>query len=83
MRMRSTPPAISTRAPPSHPASEEQYYDPFNPAARKLYWEQISKELFADGFDGWWLDASEPELNCKWGEYAGFQTAAGPGASVF
>ena len=33
--------------------------------------------------DGWWLDASEPELIGKWGEYRNFQTAGGPGAAVF
>ena len=44
-------------------ANKPQYYDPFNPAARALYWDQMHRELFVDGFDGWWLDASEPELN--------------------
>ena len=39
--------------------------------------------LFADGIDGWWLDASEPELSGKWGEFRNFKTAAGPGAEVF
>ena len=69
--------------PPSHSPTEPQYYDPFKPEARKLYWDQISKELFIDGFDGWWLDASEPELNCHWGEFRDYKTAAGPGAQVF
>ncbi len=60
-----------------------QYYDPFSPAARRIYWRQISRELFADGVDGWWLDASEPELNGQWGQYRDFMTAAGPGFKVF
>jgi alpha-D-xyloside xylohydrolase len=60
-----------------------QWYDPFNPVARKIYWRQISRELFSKGFDGWWLDASEPELGWGWGEYRDFKTAAGPGAKVF
>ncbi len=38
------------------------YYDAFNPDARKMYWNQIDKNLFSKGVDGWWLDASEPEL---------------------
>lgn len=38
------------------------FYDAFNPAARKLYWSQINHKLFSKGVDGWWLDASEPEL---------------------
>ena len=39
--------------------------------------------LFADGIDGWWLDASEPELSSTWGEFRNFTTAAGPGFKVF
>lgn len=38
------------------------YYDAFNPDARKMYWNQVDKNLFSKGVDGWWLDASEPEL---------------------
>lgn len=60
-----------------------QYYDAFNPTARKLYWQQMSRELFADGIDGWWLDASEAELSSAWGEFRNFKTAAGPGYKVF
>jgi alpha-D-xyloside xylohydrolase len=62
---------------------EFQYYDPFNPKARRIYWRQISQELFADGIDGWWLDASEPELSSHWGEFQDFKTALGPGFTVF
>ncbi len=36
-------------------------YDAFNPAARKLYWSQIEKNLFRRGIDAWWMDASEPD----------------------
>lgn len=60
-----------------------QYYDAFNPTARKIYWQQISRELFSDGIDGWWLDASEPELGGRWGQFQDFITAAGPGFKVF
>jgi alpha-D-xyloside xylohydrolase len=66
-----------------YPPGKGQWYDAFNPVARKIYWQQISRSLFADGFDGWWLDASEPELSGKWGEFRDFKTAAGPGANVF
>jgi alpha-D-xyloside xylohydrolase len=38
------------------------FYDAFNPAARKLYWDQIDTALFAKGVDAWWMDASEPDL---------------------
>ena len=37
------------------------YYDAFNPGARKMYWDQINRNLFSKGVDAWWLDASEPE----------------------
>ena len=60
-----------------------QYYDAFNSTARRIYWQQMSRELFADGIDGWWLDASEPELSSTWGEFRNFTTAAGPGFKVF
>ncbi|HXI69681.1 MAG TPA: TIM-barrel domain-containing protein [Verrucomicrobiae bacterium] len=60
-----------------------QYYDAFNPVGRQLYWQQVSNDLFSLGIDGWWLDASEPELNVNWGEYANYATAAGSGATVY
>jgi alpha-D-xyloside xylohydrolase len=40
----------------------DTFYDAFNADARKLFWEQINKPLFAKGVDAWWLDASEPDL---------------------
>lgn len=67
----------------NYPKVESQWYDAFSPVARKIYWHQISTELFSYGFDGWWLDASEPEFNNPWGEFRDFKTAAGPGAKVF
>jgi alpha-D-xyloside xylohydrolase len=60
-----------------------KWYDPFADKGREIYWKQVSGELFSKGFDGWWLDASEPELSGKWGELRTFRTAAGPGAKVF
>lgn len=65
------------------PKKMDKWYDPFNPTGRRIYWEQISKELFSYGFDGWWLDASEPELGGHWGEYRDYKTAAGLGAQIF
>lgn len=63
-------------------ANGEQYYDPFSPAGRRVYWSQLARKLFPYT-DGWWLDASEPELGSRWGEYRDFTTAAGPGKEVF
>jgi alpha-D-xyloside xylohydrolase len=61
---------------PSH------WYDPFTAAGHRLYWQEMSRELFAYGIDGWWLDASEPELSGNVGEYRAYSTGAGPGAKV-
>ena len=51
-----------------YPPGKGQWYDPFSSAAREIYWRQISRQLFAIGIDGWWLDAPEPELSGKWGD---------------
>jgi alpha-D-xyloside xylohydrolase len=66
-----------------YPAGFGQWYDPFSTAARQVYWNEIATNLFNLGIDGWWLDASEPELSGNWGEYGDYSTAAGPGARVF
>ena len=66
-----------------YPPGKGQWYDPFNPNGRRTYWDQILRELFSYGIDGWWLDASEPELSGNWGEFRNYDTAAGPGSTVF
>ncbi len=65
------------------PPGQGRWYDPFNAAARQVYWSQMSEHIFSTGFDGWWFDASEPELSGNWGEFRNYSTAAGPGAEVF
>jgi alpha-D-xyloside xylohydrolase len=45
------------------PGFENTFYDPFNPGARKMFWDQIDRELNAKGFDAWWLDATEPDMH--------------------
>lgn len=35
-------------------------YDPYNPAARDIYWKYL-KVVFALGLDAWWMDSSEPD----------------------
>jgi alpha-D-xyloside xylohydrolase len=35
-------------------------YDPYNPAARDVYWKYL-KGLWSLGIDGWWMDSSEPD----------------------
>ena len=59
------------------------YYDAFKADARALYWQQMNAALFTKGVDGWWLDATEPELNGNWGEFRTSQTSVGPGALVY
>jgi alpha-D-xyloside xylohydrolase len=59
---------------------ENQWYDAFSADARRVYWRQISDHLFKIGFDGWWLDGTEPELSLKWGELRDLRTAMGRGA---
>lgn len=39
------------------------YYNPFDSRGRAVYWDQMNRNLFAKGVDGWWLDASEPEIS--------------------
>jgi alpha-D-xyloside xylohydrolase len=65
------------------PKGQGKWYDPFGEVGRRVYWRQISDQLFKLGIDGWWQDASEAELSGKWGEFRNFKTAAGPGAAVF
>ncbi|HVW21201.1 MAG TPA: TIM-barrel domain-containing protein [Opitutaceae bacterium] len=69
--------------PSVYPKGQNRWYDAFNPRARRIYWRQISESLFRLGIDGWWLDASEPELSGKWGEFRQQMTAAGPAAEVY
>lgn len=65
------------------PAGRGKWYDPFNTDARRVYAGEIMKDLFSLGVDAWWLDASEPELSGKWGEFRDFETGMGSGALVY
>jgi len=60
--------------------NSERFYDAFNPGARDLYWRLMRDQIYAKGFDAWWLDASEPEVNML--ELRKAKTAAGLGAQV-
>lgn len=35
-------------------------YDPYNPAARDIYWKHL-KAMHDLGIDAWWMDSSEPD----------------------
>jgi alpha-D-xyloside xylohydrolase len=35
-------------------------YDPYNPAARDIYWKYL-EQMYKLRLDGWWMDSSEPD----------------------
>ena len=39
------------------------FYDAFNPAAGKLFWQLVKENLYAKGIDAWWMDAPEPDIH--------------------
>jgi alpha-D-xyloside xylohydrolase len=63
---------------PGETQAKEDWADLFNPKAQELFWSEMSRELFQDGLDGWWLDASEPEGDAL----KGVTTNLGPGEFV-
>ncbi|HPT44009.1 MAG TPA: glycoside hydrolase family 31 protein [Paludibacteraceae bacterium] len=38
------------------------FYDAYAEGARKLFWKQMKGSLYDKGFDAWWMDASEPNV---------------------
>ena len=69
------------------PGYANSFYDPYLPAARDLYWKQMSDSFSGMGFDGWWLDSVEPDMHSNLDiperTLRMGPTAAGPGAYVF
>jgi len=48
------------------PKSGVKPYDPYNPEARKIYWDYLNKGVFSFNTDAWWLDSTEPDhINVK------------------
>lgn len=45
------------------PGYANSFYDPYLPAARDLYWKQMSDSFAGMDFDGWWLDSVEPDMH--------------------
>ncbi|HYC87273.1 MAG TPA: TIM-barrel domain-containing protein [Chryseosolibacter sp.] len=66
---------------------ESTFYDPFNPAAGRLFWQQIDTKLNSIGVDAWWLDATEPDMHSNLSleerKKNMSPTALGPGAKYF
>ena len=50
------------------PGYVSTFYDPYSEEAQDLFWKQIEKKLFSKGFDAWWLDATEPDLQSNLSE---------------
>jgi alpha-D-xyloside xylohydrolase len=44
------------------PGYVSTFYDPYSKGARDLFWKQIDEHLFSKGFDAWWLDCTEPDI---------------------
>lgn len=69
------------------PGYANSFYDAYLPAARDLYWRQISDKMRDKDFDGWWLDSVEPDMHSNLDiaerTLRMGPTAAGPGALVF
>ncbi|MCL9997925.1 MAG: DUF5110 domain-containing protein [Erythrobacter sp.] len=64
------------------------FYDPYDPEARALYWQQVKDALFPQGFDAWWMDATEPDWHSNLSvEERAYQmtspTTGVPGAAIF
>jgi alpha-D-xyloside xylohydrolase len=38
------------------------FYDAYSEGARRLFWSQLEEHLYPLGIDGWWMDASEPNV---------------------
>jgi alpha-D-xyloside xylohydrolase len=53
--------------------ADSKWLDYFNPVAREAYWNTLNENLFKNGVDSWWMDATEPENDALKGErtYAG------------
>lgn len=45
-----------------YPGYVGSFYDAYSADARKLFWKQIEEKLYPMGFDAWWMDASEPNI---------------------
>jgi alpha-D-xyloside xylohydrolase len=61
MNFSTWPQSGSTLWPPKRDyPSGVRVYDPYNPAARDIYWKYLSK-MHTLGIDGWWMDSSEPD----------------------
>ena len=47
-------------------ADHSQIYDAYSAEARGIYWRHLKKNIFDQGLDGFWMDATEPETGFTW-----------------
>jgi alpha-D-xyloside xylohydrolase len=40
-------------------------YDAYSPEARAIYWKHVRRNIFDQGMDGFWMDATEPESGLR------------------
>ena len=45
-----------------YPGYIGSFYDAYAVGARKMFWDQLEDKLYPFGFDAWWMDASEPNI---------------------
>ena len=70
-----------TQGPSFYPGS--RLFDAFDPEGRKMFWQQVNRDLYSKGVEAWWLDSSEPLDFYGEGQGAmleGAQTALGSGS---
>lgn len=61
MNFATWPQSGSDKWPPNRDyPSGVRVYDPYNPAARDIYWKYL-KTMHDLGIDAWWMDSSEPD----------------------
>jgi alpha-D-xyloside xylohydrolase len=63
------------------------FYDPYSQGARDLFWKQIREHLYSKGFDAWWMDASEPDIesnaSIEYRKLLSTPTSIGPSTKYF
>jgi alpha-D-xyloside xylohydrolase len=69
---------------PGYPST---FYDPYSERGRQIFWRQIQEKLDVLGFDAWWMDATEPDMESNLSIDERIlrmgPTASGPGAEFF
>ncbi len=68
------------------PGYLNSHYSPYNQDARDIYYRQLKEKLINKGFDAWWMDNTEPDVNSneRPADFAKLitPTQMGPGAIV-